>query len=122
MAYGTEAGVTFLIGGTDSDFFTSANIAIAIASADVFVDMINTNSTSARKTEASNLIAEAFMKNARVTRQLKGMSSDGGTRGRPAKTATRWDLIPKEVYTILGGKQSLRPAFKRNTPNEQGEF
>ena len=121
MAYGTEAGVTFLIGGTDTEFFTSANIAIAIASADVFVDLINTDASAARKTEASNLIAESFMKNGRVNRQLKGMSSDGGTTGRPARTASRWDLIPKEVYSILGGQQRLRTSFSRVTPNELGE-
>lgn len=122
MAYGTEAGVTLLIGGTDVVTFTSANIAAAIAMADVLVDKINDNASATIKTLASNIISADIMKKGRVNKLLKGLSSDAGNQGRPARSgSTIQDYIPKSAWLLL---EESYPAstFTTKTPDSSGAW
>lgn len=119
MAYGTEDGVTLLIGGTDA-FFTAAKIAAAIVSSDVVVDLINDGASAAKKTLASNIIAKNILMDARVNKQLKGLMSDGGGDGRPGKSAKEWKYVTPDVLLLL--EEMPTPSFKKNSPDAAGEF
>lgn len=121
MAYGANATVTMLIGGVDTHVFTDANITIAVAIADVWVDSINNDASGARKTAASNLYAAELMKNASATGNLKGLSSDGGNTGRPAKSGGGTFKAPAAALAILG-TPNVQPHFTNTTPNLSGEI
>ena len=122
MAYGVEAGVALLIGGTDTTFYTSANITLAIAHADVLVDSINSNASATAKTAASDLIAAELLKHGSANKKLKGLSSVGGISGRPPISGEGHEYtIPKSVYTILAHK-SDEPHFNTDTPSSSGEW
>lgn len=124
MAYGSETNVTLLIGGADTEFFTSGssgNIVAAIVISDVLVDGINSGATTAKKGVASELIAAEILKKGRITNKLKGLSSDGGQQGRPARAAAYRDYIPLEAYIMLTGKKK-RPSFRLSTPSDDGSW
>ncbi|MCK5019709.1 MAG: hypothetical protein KAS32_21805 [Candidatus Peribacteraceae bacterium] len=118
MAYGTSAGVTLLIGKEDTITYTSANITAAIAMSDTFVDDINSDASDANKTLASNLIAANILRYGRGNLQMKGLSTDGGLEGRPAKSRDMSDLVPKEAIRLLNNARSS--SFTTHTPDSFG--
>jgi len=118
LAYGTVAGVTMLVGGVDTKTFTEANMAIAIALADVIVDSINSGASAGNKSSASDLIAAEYMKGGRVANKLKGLSSDGGTGGRPSRSGSYADAIPKAALILLSEK--VDSEFSVATPDVAG--
>jgi len=120
LAYGTVAGVTMLVGGVDTKTFTEANMAIAIALADVIVDSINSGASAGNKSSASDLIAAEYMKGGRVANKLKGLTSDGGTGGRPSRSGSYADAIPKAALILLSEK--VDSEFNVSTPSESGEW
>jgi len=120
MAYGTSADVTLLLGGVDTAYFTVANMNIAIVMSDIWVDVINSSASSAKKTLASNIIAAEIMKRGRVTNKLKGLTSDGGTAGRPSRTGSYPDYIPKEALVLLQSKPTS--SFPVHSPSVSGEW
>lgn len=113
MAYGTTAGVTMLVGGIDTKTFTIANMNIAIPIADAIVDSINSDAIAAKKTAASNIIAAEYMKSGRVANKLKGLSSDGGTGGRPSRSGAYLKNIPPAALILLAEKPA--PSFAEAT-------
>ena len=119
MAYGANATVTMMIGGVDTHVFTDANITIAVATADAYVDSINSKASATIKTEASNLIATEIMKHAGATGQLKGLGSDGGNTGRPAKSGGGFQ-IPVLARQMLMATPAT--SFTNTTPNLSGEI
>ena len=122
MAYGVEAGVTVLLGGIDTEVFTSANIALAIAHADIIVDSINSSAGDNAKTAASDLISAELLKHSAATKKLKGLSSDGGFAGRLARSGEgHYYHIPPIVYKILAAT-SDEPTFTTTTPEITGEW
>ena len=121
MAYGTTAGVTVLVGGVDTVFFTTTNMSAAIVISDILVDAINSGASDNDKQVASDLIAAEIMKKGRITNKLKGLSSDGGVQGRPSRAAAYRDYIPKEAYTTLLSTKP-GPSFKTLSPNSSGEW
>lgn len=120
--YGTTANVQLLLGGVDVPFFSTTNIETAMGIADVWVDVINSGASTAKKGLACDLISVELMKKGRITQKLKGLSSDGGIEGRPARTASLMrEIVPPEVYNILvGGKKD--PSFKTQSPSSAGEW
>jgi hypothetical protein len=86
MAYGTEAKVLFysnLSAAASAGMFTSANIALAIAAADIEVDIINSSASSTIKTEASSLVASDILFNRQALSLTGGLASSGGSNGEP---------------------------------------
>jgi len=83
MAYGTEAKVLFNLGksAVDTIFYTSANITLAIADADLIVDRINSSASAEQKTAASSMIAADIMLNKFQLAQTNGLDSTGGSEG-----------------------------------------
>lgn len=118
MAYGTVAGITMLLGGLDTVTFTEANMAIAIVISDAIVDSINSGASAANKTAASDLIAAEYMKGGRVANKLKGLTSDGGTGGRPSRSGSYADSIPKAALILLSEK--VDSEFHVATPDVTG--
>ena len=122
MAYGIEAGVTLLLGGVDTNVYTSANITLAIAHADIVVDSINNDASAARKTAASDLIAAELLKHASANKALKGLSSDGGNSGRPAVSGEGHDYHVPEAALLILGTPNTASSFTNTTPNLSGEI
>ena len=123
MAYGSETGVTLLIGGADLITFTagsSGNIVAAIVMSDTIVDRINSSAAATNKTLASNLIAAEILKRGRVTYKLKGLNSDGGNEGRPGVSGSLNDLVTSEVYLLLKTQPSSK--FHVSTPDVTGSY
>ena len=121
MAYGTTAQVTLLLGGIDTTSFTAANITTAITMSDVVVDIINSGASDDNKTLASSIVASNFLKSGRVTSKLKGLSSDGGTQGRPGVSGNPlMEFATPDVYLILKS-QPRQPKFSVNQPNVSGQ-
>lgn len=119
--YGDSATVQLLIGGTDTAFFTTTNIDTAMELADIIVDMINSGASTANKGAACNLIAAEIMKAGRITNKLKGLLSDSGNEGRPARSGSLNKYVPLEAYILLKGKKK-RPSWKTATPNIDGSW
>ena len=122
MSYGTATGVQLELGvETDDVFYDATRIAAAIVKADVWVDLINSDATAARKTEASEIIAAGILLRANMNRQLRGVSSDSGNESRSAKSgANRPYTPPKAVYRILGIQRL--PTVTSVTPKSTGEW
>jgi len=120
MAYGTSAGVTLLIGGTNTGTFTASNITAAIAMGDTWVDKINSSAVAARKTLASNIIAAEVLKKGSISNKLKGLSSDGGHEGRPARAGFLEKYVPQEAIDLLSTKP--RSTFTVASPQVTGEW
>ena len=117
MAYATEAGIGFLIGGVDTTFFTSANIQIAMAHADVWVDSINSGASTNAKIYAGNMIGAEIMLHGRQNLETKGMVSDAGHIGSSAKSVTTHEIhIHSDIIRLLKGNPP-RPSFKTVTPS-----
>lgn len=120
MAYGTTAGVTLLLGGVDTTTYTTTNMTAAIVMSDVWVDKINPSASDAIKTQASNEIAANIMKSGRANKKLKGLSSDGGTQGRPGVGGNIYpDFVTPSIITLL--RESERaPKFSHRQPDVTG--
>ena len=117
MAYATEAGIAFLIGGIDTTFFTSANIALAILHADVLVDSINSGAAANDKIYAANMIGMELMLHGRANLETKGLASDAGHIGSAAKSISSHEIhIHPSIYALLKGNHP-RPVFKTTTPS-----
>jgi len=86
MAYGSEAGVTLLVGG-NTEFITSANITAAIAMADVYVDIINSSASATIKTQASNEISANILLFGQSNFETRGLKSVGDTNQTESVTA-----------------------------------
>ena len=108
MAYGTSAGVTLLLGGTDNQTFTSANITSAIAMADTVVDSINSNADSGKKTLASNIIATQILLRGRVNYKTGGVGSRTGRTGAEDVSYMLHDVVTPEVKRLLGYQPSIK--------------
>ena len=121
MAYGTAAGVTFLIGGVDTEFYTTTNIALAIGWSDTVVDHYNSNAPAATKILVSNEVAAWYMKKARAEKQMKGLSSDGGGQGKPAKTAPNRENIPKYLVRMLNAGEYRGPKYSYSQKDAAGD-
>lgn len=109
-----------LVGGVDTKTFTTANMTIAIGIADAIVDSINSGAAAAKKTAASDLIAAAYMRSGRVTNKLKGLTSDGGTGGRPSRSGSYPEWVPKTALILLAAKSES--SFHVATPKVTGEW
>lgn len=107
MAFGTEAGVTLKVGGL-TNVITSANIALAIAQADVWVDYLNSSASATIKTEASNIIASDIMLNAQAKHDSRG-STRSQTAGEPAVAPK---VIPIPSSTARSLLRSGRVSFR----------
>lgn len=86
MAYGTEAEVLYFLtlSAVDTDYFTSANITIAITHADLEVDQINSNADSVTKTQASAMLAAGELIVNKSLADNNYNSSLSQTNGQPA--------------------------------------
>ncbi len=109
-----------LLGGVDTVTFTAANMAIAITISDAIVDSINSDASAAKKTAASDIIAAEYMKGGRVANKLKGLTSDGGTGGRPSRSGSYPSVIPKAALVLLADQPDSE--FHVSSPKVTGEW
>ena len=106
MAYATQAQILYCLGmsAVDTDYFTAANIALAGAEGDAWVDEIYDDAGATDKTMASSHYAAYLLLRQRAGGKLKGMTS-AGTTGSPAKLVetqtAEWHL--QRAWEILVG-------------------
>lgn len=96
MAYGTDEGVTLIVGGK-TEFITTDNITAAIAMSDGYVDNINSSATSAQKAQASNEIAGEIC-----------LQGEKNARRKTPDTTPFILVIPERIYELLG---RIGPSF-----------
>ena len=104
MAYGTEARVLFYLGlSAVTGYFSSANITIAIADADNWVDLNNSDADSTSKTNASSAFAAYVMRSTFSWALTSGLTTQGGVSGEPGKSAgsPRFLLQLAKMYLAL---------------------
>lgn len=105
MTYGSSAGILAILGlaaaETSPSVYNATNIAAAIAFADALVDVMNADADSTHKTMASNMIASRYLQNSSIQQQMRGLTSDGGMNGSPAKMGSLMPLITEEVRLLL---------------------
>lgn len=110
MAYGTEAGVLFNLGRASAEatgYFTSANIAVAIAQADVIIDQINSSASSSTKTQASNMLAADLMWNNWAQALTNGLAQQSGTQGEPQKQFIARKIPSQDVKNLLSPRKAV---------------
>lgn len=121
MAYATNAKVAVFLGATDL-YWTSTIISAVIVESDVWVDIINSGASAAKKELASSILAAHIARAQRTSAELEGLTSTAGAPpAEPGKSGNPEIKVPKVVYEILG-KDRPAPTFSYQQPNSVGEF
>ena len=126
MAYATQAQILYCLGmgAVDTDYFTAANIALAIAEADLWVDEIYDDAGATDKVNASSHYAAYLLLRNRAGGKLKGMTH-AGTSGSPGKlpeTSTAQYHLERALEILQGNMLNAMSPTTRYEPNDDGTW
>lgn len=118
--YGTLAGITLLLGGTDATTFTAGNIEAAENYAAAIVDQINEDASATNKTLAANIIAVNILLAARNNRKMKGSATDQGNASKPARSAATFRYVTEDAQVLL--RKTTQAVFSNTAPDTGGSW